>query len=68
MKLFDVLLQQKNKVGIMWVNFASLLCLHVLKHSDRLNKIGCLCGVEEVYIENEWDSTYLSLNEDMTNV
>lgn len=50
------------------MNFASLLCLHVLKHSDRLSKIGCVLGVEEVYIENEWDSTYLSLNEVMTNV
>lgn len=50
------------------MNFASLLCRRVLKHSDRLNKIGCLWGVEEVYIENEWDSTYPSLNEVMTNV
>lgn len=45
-----------------------LLCLHVLKHSDMLNKIDCLQGVEEVYIENEWDSTNLRLNEVVTNI
>lgn len=50
------------------MNFASLLCLQLLKRSDRLNKIVRLWGVEGVYIENEWDSTYLSLNEVTTNV
>lgn len=38
------------------MNFVSLLCLRVLKHSDRLNKI-VLGGAKEVYIEN--DSTCL---------